>query len=355
MAELPPLHRAEISGIPVLWSPCPGPMAGGIAFRVGRADESVPQGGITHLVEHLAMTGAEDGPYDDCNAFVDAALTGFGARGEPADVAAFVNRVTATLSDLPLDQVEASRRVLRVEAAGEDGGVNGNLLAARYGLRGFGVVGGRELGLGWLGPEQVAAYTARYFTAGNAALWFTGPPPAGLDPVLPAGQRQPLPTAIPLPLRLPACLRDDSGEHDGEGGAALSLLAPWAPATVVGLDVLGRRAFKRLRADLGASYHVQAGVAEDVDAGTVHALVTADALRDGVPRVRDGLLAVVTELATAGPTQEELDRSTRDYQRSYANQPELDGWVWYRAAEELYGRPFEQPAERGQAAGADTG
>lgn len=347
MAELPPLHRAEAGGLPVLWSPCPGPFAGGIVFRVGRADESVPLGGITHLVEHLAMTGAEDGPYDDCNAFVDAAVTGFAARGDPADVAAFVNRVTATLSDLPLDQVATSLRVLRVEAAGEDGGLHGSLLAARYGLRGFGVVASRELGLGWIGPEQVAAYAARYFSGGNAALWFTGPPPAGLDPVLPAGQRQPLPAAAPLPLRLPACLRDDSEEPEEEGGAALSLLAPWAPATAAGLDVLDRRAFKRLRAELGASYHVEAGVAEVLDATTVHALVTADALRDDVAKVRDGLLAVVAELASAGPTREELDRSARDHERSYANQPELDGWLCRRAASELFGgRPLEQPAER---------
>jgi hypothetical protein len=268
MAELPRLHRGEIGGIPVLWSPCPGPLAGGVVFRAGRADEDVPQGGITHLVEHLAMTGAEDGPYDDCNAFVDLAVTAFGVRGEPAEVAAFVNRVTATLSDLPVDQVVTSRRVLRVEAAGEGGGVDGSLLAARYGLRGLGRAGGRELGLGWLGPEQVAAYAARYFTAGNAVLWFSGQPPAGLEPVLPPGRRQPPPAAVPLPLRLPACIRDDSGEDDDEAGAALSLLAPWAPVTGVGLEVLGRRAFKRLRVDLGASYEVGAGIAGAVDAET---------------------------------------------------------------------------------------
>jgi predicted Zn-dependent peptidase len=345
MAELPPLHRGEIDGIRALWSPCPGPMAGGIAFRVGRADESIPYGGITHLVEHLAMTAAQDGPYDDCNAFVDATVTAFAARGEPADVAAFVNHVAATLSDLPLDQVGTHRRVLRVEGAGENGGLRGQLLAARYGLRGFGAAGGRELGLGWLGPEEVAAYAARYFTAGNAVLWFTGQPPAGLSPVLPAGQRRPLPPASQRPLRLPACLHDGD-EDDDEGGAALSLLAPWAPATGVGLSILDRRAFKLLRGDLGASYHAGVDVADDVDPGTVHAMVTADALPTDVPKVRDGLLAVVNELAATGPTQGELDRSTRDYQRRYANQPELDGWVCGQAANELYGRPFEQPAER---------
>jgi hypothetical protein len=145
---------------------------------------------------------------------------------------------------------------------------------------------------------------------------------------------------------LPACIRDDSGEDDDEAGAALSLLAPWAPATGVGLEVLGRRAFKRLRVDLGASYEVGAGVAEAVDAETVHAVVAADALRHDVAKVRDGLLGVVDELTTAGPTQEELDRASSDHRRRYASQPELDGWICYRAADELYGRPFEQPAER---------
>jgi zinc protease len=346
MAELPPLHRTQANGIPLLWSPCPGPLAGGIVFRVGRADEPVPQGGITHLVEHLAMSGAEDGPYDECNAFIDAAVTVFAARGEPADVAGFVNRVAATLSDLPLGRVAAERRVLNVEGAEAGVGVGGELLVARYGLRGFGVVGGRELGLGWLGPEQVAAYAARYFTAGNAALWFTGPPPPSLDPVLPAGPRQPLPLTAPRPTRLPACIQDEGDEHDQEAGVALGLLVPWGAAAAAGLDILERRAFKRLRADLGASYHVEAGPSEDLDADTVHALVVADALHDGVPKVRDALLAVVDGLAEDGPTRQELDRSARDYQRSHTGQPELDGWVCYQAANELYGRPFQQPAER---------
>lgn len=345
MAALPPLHRTQANGIPLLWSPCPGPLAGGIVFRVGRADEPIPQGGITHLVEHLAMSGAEDGPYDDCNAFIDAAVTVFAARGEPADVAGFVNQVAATLSDLPLSRVAAERRVLNLEGAEGGIGVGGALLVARYGLRGFGVVGSQELGLGWLGPEQVAAYAARYFTAGNAAMWFTGPPPPGLDPILPAGPRQPLPLTAPRPMRLPACIQDEGDEHDREAGVALGLLLPWGPPAAVGLDILQRRAFKRLRADLGASYHVEAGPSEDLDADTVHALVVADALRDRVPRVRNALLAMVDELAEEGPTRQELDRAARDYQRSRAGQPELDGWVCYQAANELYGRPLRQPAE----------
>jgi zinc protease len=354
MADLPLLHCAEIEGIPVLWSPCPGPLAGGIVFRVGRADEPVPQGGITHLVEHLAMTDAEDGPYDDCNAFVDAGVTILAARGESADVAAFLNRVTATLSDLPLDAVEAHRRVLRVEAAAEHGPVSGDLLRARYGLRGFGVVGERELGLGWLGPDPVAAYAARYFTAGNAVLWFTGPPPSGLCPVLPTGERRPLPSSPPLPAELPGCIHDDSDEHDEEGGAALSLLLPWGAAAAVGLDVLGRRVFKRLRTELGASYQAEAGPAEVLDAGTLHGVVVADALRDAVPAVRDGLLESVAELAATGPTRQELGRSVRDHERSYRSQPDLDGWLCYRAAGLLMGRPLEQPADGASALRALT-
>jgi predicted Zn-dependent peptidase len=346
MVDLPRLHRAERNGIPVLWSPCPGPLSGGIVFRVGPTDEPVPLAGITHLIEHLAMTNAEDGPYDECNAFVDVAVTAFAARGEPADVAAFVNQIAATLSDPPLDQVEGARRVLRVEAAGQDHAASVPLLAARYGLRGFGAIGGRELGLAWLGAEQVAAHIARYFTAGNAVLWFSGPPPPELDPVLPEGSRWPAPPRPPLPLRLPACIRDGSVAGDNEAGAALGMLASWGRAITAGLDVLGRRAFKRLRNEMGASYHVEAGLGGDLDAGTVHGGITADALPDGVPRVRDALLAVVDELARAGPLPAELERSAHDHERRYASQPELDGWLCGRALDELLGRPLEEPAER---------
>jgi len=59
-----------------------------------------------------------------------------------------------------------------------------------------------------------------------------------------------------------------------------------------------------------------------------------------------GIAFRVGELAATGPTQEEIGRSAREYERRYANQPELDGWVCHRAADELYGRQFQQPAEQ---------
>ena len=48
------ITRTEIDGIPVLATP-DGPVAAGITFRVGYADETLARHGITHLTEHLAL------------------------------------------------------------------------------------------------------------------------------------------------------------------------------------------------------------------------------------------------------------------------------------------------------------
>src|SRR3712207_7403538 len=51
------LFRSEltIDGIPVFVADGPPPLAAGLVFGVGRRDEDFVHGGITHLVEHLAM------------------------------------------------------------------------------------------------------------------------------------------------------------------------------------------------------------------------------------------------------------------------------------------------------------
>ena len=55
LPPLPPIQRTEIDGIPTLWMDEPGPMVGMLLFRVGRCDEPTPIGGVSHIVEHLAL------------------------------------------------------------------------------------------------------------------------------------------------------------------------------------------------------------------------------------------------------------------------------------------------------------
>ena len=81
------VEQAEIDGVTVLWADTgPGATVGALSFGVGRADETAATGGITHLVEHLAL--ARFGQQDfEHNGFVDGTRSVLHAAGTPAEVA----------------------------------------------------------------------------------------------------------------------------------------------------------------------------------------------------------------------------------------------------------------------------
>ena len=89
----------DVDGVPVLVAKTSGPLRAGLMFRVGRADETLATGGITHLVEHLALHrhGVTDYHY---NGMTGVTTTNFITQGTPEAVVAFLNGVCAGLRDL---------------------------------------------------------------------------------------------------------------------------------------------------------------------------------------------------------------------------------------------------------------
>ena len=77
------ITRSDVDGIPVLHAPRPGPVAAGLVFRVGQADETLPQHGITHMVEHLALHRQGVGDIHHNGATGDV-VTHFVVRGSTA-------------------------------------------------------------------------------------------------------------------------------------------------------------------------------------------------------------------------------------------------------------------------------
>lgn len=158
------MERTLVDGVPVLWSPAPGPLTAGLVLGVGRRDEDVVRGGVTHLVEHLAMRSLGRTTLD-CNATVDTAATQFTATGSPEQVAG----------------------VLRAEAGMPAPPAVGALMTELYGAQGAGLSGFREPALHSITADHVRAWARTRFVRGNAALWLTGPPPPGLSLPLPDG------------------------------------------------------------------------------------------------------------------------------------------------------------------------
>jgi predicted Zn-dependent peptidase len=339
LSTLPPhlaYNRAEIDNVPVIWADVPGTFTAALIFRVGMADEVLASRGITHIVEHLAMHEVGEPPIEH-NAFVDTSRTTFFASGSRDQVVAFMNRLCAVLSDLPLDRVATEREIL-IKEAEDSGGPIGELLNVRYGACGHGLAGCRDFGLGWLDEHHVGRWAARWFTHGNAALVCTGPPPEALRLTLPGGERNAPARARPAPAELPAITPFEPG------GVALGVAGSWSVDLAVSFRVLERRLRRRVRHDLGLSYHVES-TADRLDEETWHRALFADCRDEKQDQLRDEVLDVVNTLAEQGPSAEELA-----HEREVANEMITDpagaiGWLDSLALDELHGTDPVGPQE----------
>lgn len=196
------IYIDRVDGVPLLWNDGPPPFSAVLNFRVGRADEQLSNSGITHLVEHLAF------PHDhnqdaNCNGSTGLTTTSFYAWGEPDEAAAFIRQTSVALAKLGIDRVDHQRSVILTEEVSSGGGVVADLLVERYGARGQGVVGFRQLGIHRLKGADVQGWATRYFTADNAILCINGRPPDGLSLELPRGEPIPTPLAQPIDGPLP--------------------------------------------------------------------------------------------------------------------------------------------------------
>lgn len=319
---LPSLERTEIDGIPVVWTTTSdGPFTAALSFRVGRADERLPQAGISHVVEHLALARLGVQEYDH-NGFVDSTRTVFHSIGSPEEAVEFMAAVSIGLSDPPLGRLQMERRILRTEHDQQGGpSIGGAVRQFRFGFEGHGLVGEDELGLGWLGPEPVAAWIADRFTRPNAAIWMSGPPPAGMRAVLADGPRHGPPAIAPIDyLRFPA--------HNlwSGPGTTLTFLIRRQPAANMVVNIAHRRARQRLRYDKGLIYDVAIDY-EPLDGQTAHVTLGADCPPEQLDAVRDALLAVLDELAADGPTHEELEGEVNGFMRQFDDRDATLGFL----------------------------
>ncbi|MGH8939713.1 MAG: insulinase family protein, partial [Actinomycetes bacterium] len=173
------LHRDEVDGVPVYWSQGSEPLSATLLFRVGVRDETFRTCGVTHLVEHLAMStlGRRRHQY---NASVDVTYTEFAASGRPEGVLAYLSDVCAALTKLPMDRLGTEAKVLAAEEGNSVHPAVGELLRQRHGQRALGLAGVSPPALDQIDAGTVTAHARRFFVRENAALALTGPPPAGL-------------------------------------------------------------------------------------------------------------------------------------------------------------------------------
>lgn len=338
-AGLHEIHCGTLGGLPAFWADAPGPYAAGLVFRVGRADETLATNGITHLVEHLGLPTLP-APGIDFNGLVSGIFTTVWAEGDEDAVLGFLERAAASLPAPAVDRIETERQITLTEAAQWEQNAVSAAALLRFGARGHGLVGCEELGLHWLGAEEVLAWARERFVGDAAALYVVGEAPADLTLDLCAGERPAPPEAAALAnVQFPCAFTEGP-----PGGVALSFVGARSAELSVALGVAERRLRSRLRAGLALSYHVEC-VWEPLTRESGHGVLRADCRFGNEGVAADALIAVIDELADAGPTGDELELDLAERRRWMTVPSSAASALWFRAAEALLAAPFQNEEE----------
>lgn len=293
------MTRTKIDGMTTISADIDGPYIGSLMFRVGRIDERIATSGLTHLVEHLAIYAL--GPIDVVhNAFVDAMRTVFWARGARDEVIAFLSAVASSLQALPLDRLDAERRVLRAEGEQRSSSIHTRMMALRYGHRGPGLLDVEEFGLANADPFALRAWGRYQFVRENAVAVFSGDPPKDSVMALPHGDRRPVPTVDAI-RHTPVLVR-----LEGDG-IAVGMVTRRTTAAVASLMIAARRLQGRLRRDEGLVYDVDTHY-EPLGPDLAQMSIFLRAEADLLQRVAQAMADVMSNLAASGPAQDEVDR-----------------------------------------------
>jgi predicted Zn-dependent peptidase len=278
-----------VNDVPVLFADRPGPVSGGLLFRVGWSDEPLARAGLTHLVEHLALHGRHD-LSSHHNASTGESITHFHATGTVTEVVAALSGTCSALRDLPLARLETEKEILRTEAAGRSFGAHDRQRLERYGARGPGLAGFEGFGLSAITAEDVRDWVSEWFVTGNAVMWITGAGiPPDLDLRLPPGPRRPVPVWSDILAATPAFCRGNPG------GVLLDAVIPRSAAASLFANVASRALFRSLREEGGYSYTAQCEY-EPIGVDTARVTMYADALEDAQAAATGGLVDVLAAL-----------------------------------------------------------
>lgn len=204
------VRETEVSGVLCFYVDTGRPLsAAHLIFRTGRADESLPETGWLHLLEHLALLDRET-LSRPIHAEVSMLLTRFAAFGTPAEVTHRLDRLCRWIAEPDLQMLARERGVLQARAHQRHDPLVRSL-TWRYGATGPGVTSYAEVGALRATPELLTERAWRVFNAANAILVLDGPPPPDLHLGLPGGEYQPPAPATPAQRRFPAAYRDVAG------------------------------------------------------------------------------------------------------------------------------------------------
>jgi zinc protease len=312
------VHHDVLDGLSTYWVEDGSPFRAVLVFRAGMADETLPTRGICHLIEHLAIKPRPR--LFTFNGWCGIDSTGFWAEGERDEVLDYLSEVARLLHQLPQDRLVAERQILATEGSQRGGSIVTTLLSCRWGARTYGSASYDEFGLHRVDQDEAQAWAERYFVADNAVLLMSAEPPEGFSLELPRGERHALPSAEWIErLQLP------TGISLGQGAVGVGLEVDRSRGTGLALGVLASEATKRLRHELGVTYHVGADY-QLAGADTAHLTIAADCLDTNAEQVADTLLGVIDDIASNGPDEADLEHERERFRRSIKAPADAMDW-----------------------------
>ncbi len=307
----PQVHRSTHQGVPVFWADLPGPLTGTLIFGVGSRDEPAPLMGITHLMEHLAFRPLEPLVIRH-GGVVDDQTLAFYATGQPDQVATFLNGITRGLTasgKVTEEDLAREKAVHHAEHPWTYEEPDAGLLTYRYGIGGLGNANANDPTISAITAAELGDWSQTWLTAENAALSFTGPPPAGLDLSLlpgPAPQHR-----EPAQMGQTPCLVESAKQ-----GVALSLLVPFEAAHLLG-DAIEFDLRHRLRHQLGLIYSIDVFFTR-VDEQTIQLDIVLDPLPDQIVTTVEESVALVRRVSTGGFSDHAIDHARSEIVTSLA-------------------------------------
>lgn len=334
-----PMARLEIDGLRVFHVPRPGRTRAVLWFGVGHSDETFATRGVTHVVEHLAMTVPAAGKFER-NASVDRSRTAFWASGRPEQVGAFLNDVVRGLGDLPVDRLGKERSVIAAECATLTFGPHEALLFRRFGNGTFGLGCFPDLGPRATDADVVGEHVRRWFVRDNAVLTILGTMPEGLSLRLPDGRAPE--RHYERMLRGPGWVTGDAPDP------ALSFEVPEGVVSSLVLRAMSERLERELRDERGLAYAVMPDVVRLAGERRMVLQVAVAAAPGAGVEVATALVDELHRRAREGVSPEEIAEDLEWFDALEA-EPEYDEWRLDRSAEmALLGLDWE-PGHEGRA------
>jgi hypothetical protein len=337
---IPEIDHYELDDVPLFHIPMAGATILTLAFGVGRADEPVTHGGMTHLAEHLILGSITD-VFDHANGTTEPFRVTFVTRGSPRDVSKFLRDVCKAIEMPRLSKMHQEAKVLRTEAAGRGGmGLSTRMHWLRTGYQGIGAYGLPEYFLDMIDETRLRSWIATHFVAGNAAIWIAGEIPDDLEVLLPPGPKQ-----ATRDVRLIDGLETPTIVVEEAPGVGVAFDARRSAPVGAAFRSLTRQLTKRLRVDRGLGYEI-GGDYWPVGPDRAFVNAWATCLPEATRDVQQIVLESIDDVASRGPAPDELSKQYQSFLQDMADPRSIPGRLDAHVRDVLLG---DDPAPKSMA------